>query len=176
MSTVSKFALSPTLRRRLLLGAGLLSTLWAAWQVSSEPGSSMATVERAARSVRSRPAKPGAVVAPVLTLQWPERAERYAPVTDLFSPPPLPALAAVLTPLAPVEPPLPVLKAKYVGRLDDGDNKQVFLSEEKDRVIAVKVGQNLADGWQLTAMDTKQLVFRHLTTGHEQTLPIGTSP
>jgi hypothetical protein len=176
MTSPSTFNLSPVMRRRALLVAGLLFTLWATWQVSSEPGSGTATVERTAPTPRSSSTAKPTAAAPVLTLQWPERDERYATVTDLFSPPPPPVIAAGSLPVVPVVPPLPVLKVKYMGRLEDGDNRQVFLSEDKDRVIAAKVGQNVADGWQLTAMDAKQLVFRHLATGHEQTMPIGTSP
>ena len=99
---------------------------------------------------------------------------QHQPVADLFSlaPPPVVIARATSQP----SPPMPVFKFKYVGQLDAEDNHQAFLADDKDQVITVKVGQTLADGWQLTTMNEKQLNFRNTITGQEHTMPTGTLP
>lgn len=163
-----KFALNPISRRRLLLWAGLLFTLWATWQVSQDEPAPKVVAERNARHA---PAKPAAPVSK-LPLIWPVRTDTQAPVTDLFSP--APPAVPVAPPVAPVAPAKPVFKLKYIGHLLAGDNSHAFLADEQDRVITAKVGQAVGDEWQLTAMTDKQLVFRHTPTGQENTLQIGT--
>lgn len=93
-------------------------------------------------------------------------------VSDLFSPPPLPAVAPRAA--VPQGPAQPVFNLKYIGHLLDGDNSQAFLADEQDRVTTAKVGQTVGNEWQLTAMTASQLVFRHAATGQEHTLQIGT--
>jgi hypothetical protein len=62
-----------------------------------------------------------------------------------------------------------------MGQLDGGDNNHVFLTDAKDIVITAKVGQTVADEWQLETMDSTHLVFRHIASGHKQTMLIGTT-
>ena len=177
MNTAQASVFNPALNRRVLLLAGLAFALWASWKVSTDDAVD-ATVAPRTAATQLRVAKPTAA-SPASALDWPVREAQQRPVADLFSLP-LPPSTASATPIAPVATPLPVLTVKYVGRIEGDDNQQVFLTDSKDKnkdkVMSVKVGQAVADGWQLAAMDSKQLVFRHIATGHEQTMPIGTPP
>lgn len=163
--------MTPILRRRLLILVGLVFTLWATWKVSAEDTTDTTVSERIAPAPR-RVGSKAPPVAPTLALDWPTRADQRQPVADLFSLAPAPV--APNSAALPAGPPVPVLTLKYVGRLDGGDNNHAFLADAQDQVITVKVGQTVADGWQLTAMDSKQLVLRHIASGHEQTMLIGT--
>jgi len=163
-----KSSLNPAARRRLFLFAGLVFTLWAAWQVSQDAPAPKLVSERTARRV---PAKP-AVSDPVLPLLWPTRSDAELPITDLFSPPPPPVVAATI--VAPTGPLPPVFSLKYIGHLTNGDNRHVFLADDQDRVTTAKVGQTVGNEWLLTAITTSQVVFRHTVTGQERSLQIGT--
>lgn len=164
-------AINSTLRRRLLLLAGLIFALWASWKVSNDETPQKAASERTAPWQHRATSKAPPVV-PSLPLDWPTRVDQTQPVADLFrlAPPPTTGLPTGLL----ATPAMPVLNLKYVGRLDGSDNSHVFLADSKDQVITAQVGQAVTDGWQLAAMDSKQLVFRHTATGQEQTMLIGT--
>ena len=163
--------LDPTLRRRLLLLAGLLFTLWASWKVGSGDGTDQsATVEPA--PVQRRLPGPASAAAPALPLAWPQQPDPRRPVADLFSLP-LPPAPISQTVTAVPSPPLPVFRLKYMGRLDGIGAGSVFLTDATDRVISVKVGQAVGDDWVFAAMDARQLVFRHGPTGQEQKISIG---
>ncbi|MDD5029942.1 MAG: hypothetical protein PHH58_10650 [Rhodoferax sp.] len=168
-----KPSLTPDTRRRLLLLAGLLLTLWATWQVSQDAPAPSVVAERSTRRAPARPSAP----ASALPLVWPERAERtdaQRPITDLFGPaPPLAVAASAALPAGPAK---PEFKLKYIGHLIDGANSHVFLADAQGQVVTAKVGQAVGGDWQLTAMTDQQLVFRHTPTGQENTLQIGTSP
>lgn len=164
-------ALTPVLRRRLLILAGLIFTLWATWQVSKDEPAPTVVAGPSASNRRAANNKPLPPV-PTLALVWPTRADPQPPIADLFSlaPPVLPVQAA-----APASgPAAPVFNLKYVGRLDQSDNSQAFLADAKDQIVVVKVGQTVDNDWQLTAINAQQMVFRHTTTGQVHTLQIGT--
>lgn len=174
MTTVPTFSLNPVRSRRLLILAALGFTLWACWKVSKDDVPSIA-VSKNTNLTQRRVGSKELAAAPSFALNWFNRSDPKSTVVDLFTlvPPP---------PLAPASvsqqalPPAPVLALKYIGQLDGSDTQHVFLTDGKEQVIAVKVGQSVADGWQLTAMNSKQLVFRHTATGHEQTMLIGSFP
>ena len=169
-----KFGLDHTLRRRLLLLAGLLFTLWASWKVGSGDGSDKpATVQPAA--AQRRMAGPASAAAPALPLAWPQPADTRRPVADLFSLPLPPAPKAQTVTAAP-SPPSPVFRLKYMGRLDGIGGGSVFLTDATDRVISVKVGQTVGDDGVFAEMDARQLVFRHGPTGQEPKISIGALP
>lgn len=164
-------AINPVLRRRLLLLAGLIFALWASWQVSHDE-TALDTVSERTAPLQRRVVSKAPPVAPAYQLDWPARADQRQPVTDLFNLPQPPALAGPAAGSL-AAPPVPLLKLKYVGRLDGSDNNHVFLADAQDRVISTKVGETVADGWQLLTMDSKQLIFRHTASGHEQTILTG---
>jgi hypothetical protein len=163
--------LTPILRRRLLLLTAVIFTLWASWKVGNDDSVEKTVVESAIPS-RYRSSSKTITAAPALTLNWGARAEKSLPVADIFSLVPPVALpsSAVVAP-----PPAPELKLKFMGQLDGGDNNHVFLTDAKDIVITAKVGQTVADEWQLETMDSTHLVFRHIASGHKQTMLIGTT-
>lgn len=153
------------LRRRALLAAGLIFALWASWKVGDD--------DTAPKSLSTQTSLRGAKVktpgpAQTFDLQWPERPQQQETVVDLFAPPPpLPAAAP------PSIPAPPVLGLKYMGRLDDGGNSHAYLADAQNRVFTAKAGEDVADGWRLSAIDSKKLMFRHMATGHEQTISTG---
>ena len=167
-------ALTPLLRRRLLIVAGLIFTLWATWQVSQDEAAPTVVAGPAVSNRRAANSKPLPPV-PTLALVWPARADPHPPIADLFSlaPPVLPVVAAQ-APAPPSQPAAPAFNLKYVGSLDQGDNNQAFLADAKDQIVVVKIGQTVDNFWQLTAINAQQLVFRHTATGQEHTLQIGT--
>ena len=164
-------AISPNLGRRLLILTGLIFALWTSWKVSSDEASPKLASERAAPAPRRTGSKAQPAVPP-LPLEWPKRVDQRQPVADMFDLPVPPAMGPPVAVQATST--VPPLKLKYIGRLDGGDHADVFLTDAKDQVMLVKVGEDIADGWKLTAMDTKQLVFRHKASGQEQTMQIGT--
>ena len=161
------------LRRRIFLLAGLAFALWATWRVSSDEIADKPAAERAEPTQRRSATKP--TPAAVAKLEWPARAEHPQAIADLFDQPVNPRSAASAAPV-PVPAPIPVLKLKYMGRLAGTDNDSVFLADAQDKVIQAKLGQALVDGWQLTVVEPKQLVFRHAASGQEQTMTIGALP
>ncbi len=161
-----------TVRRRLVLTAGLTFALWAAWQVSQdEPAANVQLVEQRSPTTRRVPAKPLAA-ASVPALVWPTQGSQVVSMGDLFSPVVVPVTKPPAPP--PVAPPGPVFTYKYVGRLDDGVNSHAFLSSAQDQMVVVKAGQPVDSEWQLSTIGSQQLVFRHIATGQEHTLQIGT--
>lgn len=163
-----KLHMNPPAHRRLLLFAGLVFTLWATWQVSQDAPAPKVVSERTARRAPAKPAAPDIA----LPLLWPIRSDAPLPVTDLFSPPPLPVVVAAI--VAPMGPAAPVFSLKYIGHITDGENSHVFLADDQDRVTTAKVGQTVGNEWLLTTMTASQVVFRHTVTGQERPLQIGT--
>ena len=155
------------LRRRLLLLAAVLFTLWALWQVrdADEPVS------------RSAPARRSGIDAPAASvvveygklLSLPERAKATEPVRDLFQLPQPPAPPPLPRAPAPVAPPLPFA---YLGGITDADGTQVFLSEGGSTLVA-KPGGRLAGGWLLEAAEPGRLVFNYEALQQRQTLATG---
>ena len=165
-----KLHMNPLARRRLLLFAGLVFTLWATWQVSQDAPAPKLVSERTARRAPTKPAAPD----PALPLLWPTRSDAPPPVTDLFSPPPPPPPAVAAAIVAPMGPAAPGFSLKYIGHITDGENSHVFLADDQDRVTTAKVGQTVGNEWLLTTMTASQVVFRHTVTGQERPLQIGT--
>ncbi|MEI8324522.1 MAG: hypothetical protein WCH44_04005 [Betaproteobacteria bacterium] len=167
-------SINSVLRRRLLLAAALIFAVWASWEVSIDNTAQKTGSPRSAPPRRSQgiPATPAAAtIEPTLSGKWPLQADPHERVVDLFSiPAPLPLAGAFGAGAAAG---VPVLKLTYVGRLLGNSNDRVFLSDAQDRVISTQVGDSVGDGWKLTAMESKQLVFRHAATGQEQTMQIG---
>ncbi len=162
-----------TLRRRLTLMVGLGLTLWAAWQVSQdEPVAAVKLVEQRSPVARRVPVKP-LVAASVPALVWPVQGSQTVSIVDLFSPVVVPVAKA--PPAPPATPAGPVFSYQYIGRLDDGANSHAFLSGAQDQMVVVKAGQPVDSQWQLSSIGSQQLVFRHIATGQEHTLQIGTS-
>jgi hypothetical protein len=165
-----KSSLTTAWRKRLLV-ATLVFTLWGIWEVSREVPVTAVVAERTERTTRRPPAKP--VVLPALPLVWPSPPVVPPVVTDLFSPPPPPAAARSAS--APRVAALPTFVYKYVGHLHTGDARYIFLADAQDRVTTAKVGQAVDNDWLLKAETPTELTFRHVSTGQQQILQIGTN-
>ena len=168
--------MAPENRRRILLLAVLVLTLWATWQVSTDPADPAGLAESTSRA-KPRSSKP-VVSAEVSSLEWPQRTSEEQPVKDLFgaatqpsavNPAVLPA-ATLSAPPAPQAP----FTVRYIGQVEDSGVSQVFLTDPQNQLHSALAGKTLIDGWQLLSMTPQELLFRHLATGQEQTLTIGT--
>lgn len=156
------------LRRRLLLLAAALFTVWAVWQVreADEPTSRSAPVRRTATVTTVASALPDSAAA----MSLPTRAKLTEPVQDLFQlpqpPAPPPPPKRDTTPMAP---PLPF---GYLGAISDAGGTQVFLSEGGGTLVA-RPGTRLTGGWLLEAVEPGRLVFNYEALQQRQTLATG---
>ena len=155
------------LRRRLLLLAAVLFTLWALWQVrdADEPISHSAPARRV--GVDAPVAGMAPESGPLMSL--PERAKVTEPVRDLFQLPPPPAPPPLPRARAAVAPPLPFA---YLGGISEAGGTQVFLSEGGSTLV-VKPGSRLAGGWLLEAVEPGHLVFNYEALQQRQNLATG---
>ena len=167
-----------TRRRRLVLVAALLLTLWAAWEVSQpQPDQEPARRKRsdqepAAIALKRAPAARQAPLVPTLSgdLRFPDRREVVAPVTDLFEipGPPPPRLEESGKMAAALAPPLPYV---YLGRLEEAGRKQIYLAEGSvTRVVGA--GARLAGGWRLESIEAGRVIFVYEPLGQRQSLQI----
>lgn len=111
-----------------------------------------------------------------------ERTKASASAPDLFAsqalaapaaaPAKLAASAASAPPPAPVPPALPF---RYLGRLENGERKVVFL-ERGQNLYSVSVGDTLDNTYSVEAISPASVTFRHLTLGEVQTLAIPATP
>ena len=163
--------MNAALRRRLVLMAALLLTLWAVWEVSQPVEAEQKQAEGSAPSLKRLPTHRPAAVETVFSgeLRFPTRPQYEAPVTDLFelpAPPALPTPASL--PAQPVAPPLPYV---YLGRLEEGGKKKIFLAEGSATTV-VAAGARLSGGWSLESIDPGHLVFVYEPLGQKQSLQI----
>jgi len=120
---------------------------------------------------------PAALKEEPLDLEALERRKVSGTVPDLFEhrapTPPAPVrIAVVAPPPTPVAPPLPF---RYLGRLDDGERRAVFLEEGKN-VYSVAVGDMIDQRYRIERITDTAVTFRHVLLGTEQTLPIPKAP
>ena len=169
-------SITPERRRRILLVAGLVLTLWATWQVSTDSTTAPTGVAENTTRVKQRSNKTTAA-AEVATLQWPQRNSDEALVKDIFNQATVPVTAKNVLPLLPVSAPPAAqapLTVRYIGRINASDARHVFLADAQNQLLSAEAGKTVIDGWQLISATEQQLQFRHLATGQEQTLSIGT--
>lgn len=158
------------LRRRLLLLAGALFTVWAVWQVreADEPAAHPMPGRRAASASQT----PGALPESAVAMSLPARPAITEPVRDLFQlpqPPAPPPVARVSTPTAP---PLPFV---YLGGISDASGTQVFLSEGSS-ILVTRQGSRLTGGWLLETVEPGRLVFNYEALQQRQVLSTGGRP
>jgi hypothetical protein len=157
------------LRRRLVLFLGMAFTLWAAWQVSqNEPAPNIVAERTSPKRIVQKPPK----VTPNLPLTWPaDLAGSPVNVTDIFSPVSPPALPKPVAP--PPDTVVHQFNLTYFGRLDGTDQHVVFLTNAQEKISTVKVGDWVDGDWQLTTLETHQLVFTQQPSGQTHTLQTG---
>lgn len=163
--------------RHLLLALALAATLAAVWQSRKEGAVDDDSVVAATpRHVAPVTAHVTAAITPAdKTAASAEPAARFAASgPDLFppqswKPPPAPAPVVVVPP--PPPPQAPPLPFKYIGRWDAGDGESIFLAEG-DRVVSVRVGQNLAQ-WHLDSINAGGMMFTFIPLQQQRQLRFG---
>lgn len=164
------------LRRRIVLGALLLSTLgatyWASRLDQAEPAPNVGkkrrvqvAADRTAQAVK--PGEASEAAGPVDDLLLVRREDYTGNADDLFAsrswrPPPPPAPPPVV--IKPTAPPLPF---KYVGRLEEGDGQTVFLSQGNG-VRTVKAGDTLDGSYRVDAITPAGVEFTYLPLNEKQ--------
>lgn len=163
--------MSELLRRRIILGAALMFTLWAVWQVSRQdeavrPSKDAGMASKRAVQTRQPPSTPTFSDG----LRLPERPGSSSPVRDIFELPKPPAPPSVaISKDAAVAPPLQYV---YLGRIEEGGQTQIFLGDA-DKAFVAKMGAKLPNGWTLESMEAGRLNFSYEPLGQKQTLQIG---
>ncbi len=157
-------------RRRLLLLAAALFTVWAVWQVreADEPAARPVPARRAGIASRAAEALPESDAA----MSLPARPTRTDPVRDLFQLPQPPAPPPVTRVTTPTAPPLPFV---YLGGISDASGAQVFLSEGSSTLVA-RQGSRLTGGWLLETVEPGRLVFNYEVLQQRQVLSTGGRP
>lgn len=162
-------------RRRWLLGAALVASIAAALLVQG-PESELAPKRgpRAAVESSDQGARTASAVGkeqPVAPTALSFVREEYATETeDLFPPrswrPPPPPPAK---PPPPSAPPLPF---QYMGKLEEGGQTLVFLSQQQ-RTLAVRQGETVDGVYRVDRISPESIVFVYLPLKQKQSLQLG---
>lgn len=176
--------LSPKTRRWVLLAAAPLVAVAALRSNAPE--------EEAALRVASPPRATGAAAegsrtggsaTPGLDLRrlhnLPRRHMSEQPPLDPFAveapkSPQAPPAAVEAAPPPPPPPQAPPLPFRFIGRQDANGVVHVFLEQQNEAHI-VKLGDTVADGWRLDAVDERALTFTYLPLGQQRRLDIGSA-
>lgn len=176
-------AAAPGGRRTLWLGAALLASLLAAQWVSGEDGATDLEQPEEETSLRkqTRPAQKEASnekarETEVLGLERLERRKFSAQAGDIFraqswAPPPPPRSEAEKN----QPPPPPPLQFKYLGKIIEGEETQIFLALA-ERNYVVKPGENINSQYRLDAVNDQAITVTYLPLNAKQilaTAPLG---
>ncbi|MCO6056676.1 secretion system X translation initiation factor [Pseudomonas sp. MOB-449] len=106
--------------------------------------------------------------------------EAAVPVADLFAsqswyvaPPPPPVLAAAPPP-PPARPTAPPLPFKFIGKLDDRQQLQVFLLRG-EQVLVVREGDLIDKTYKVQHIDPERMTLVYLPLDIAQTLAVGSA-
>lgn len=152
-----------------VLAVALLAGWWANRTTEPEAPPLPATSPSPAGTPPAKPARP---------LPPAQKAEEApaAPekIVDIFAvrtwePPPPPLAAATQQQQAP---PLPF---RFMGRIAEPGQPQVFLLVQGDRVLPVKLGDRIGGAYRLEKSEGGQLFFRYRPMNVVQTLSVGTN-
>ncbi|MDN3577339.1 hypothetical protein QWZ03_11235 [Chitinimonas viridis] len=148
----------------------------------AEVATPSSTVEVVAAPVSSQPATP-----PLRTAVAPagqhSQVAMPAMAANPFAPrnwqaPPLPVVTpapVVVAPALQVEPAgPPPLPFKFMGRLHDGGEQVVYLSQGEQTLIA-RVGETLGATYKVLGLDAQRIEFEYLPTGDKQQLALPAS-
>jgi len=117
--------------------------------------------------------------APALELERLERRKASGRVPDLFATP-IPAAAKVRTaaaksaqpaPVVAVAPPLPPIPYRYLGRMEDGERRIVFL-EKGPVVLTAAAGDTIEGIYRIESVSETAIAFRHIARDTVQTLQV----
>lgn len=153
-------------RRHALFGLALAATLAATWwasQVEEEPAETPAEHPEAARPRRA--AAPAAPAPTLAGLDAPRAMPADSP--ELFQPrslqPPPPS------PPPPPPPQAPALPFRFVGALEEGGERAVFLLEGT-QVLMVRAGDQLGGQYRVERITPTSVEFTYLPLKQRQTL------
>lgn len=163
----------PGQRRKLWLGGALLATLLATQWVSGEDGNADPVSATSQKSDPKTEARAVEDETGQLELERLQRRKFSPQAGDIFSgktwiPPPSAAAAAAAA-MKPQPPSPPPLLFKYLGKLTDGDETQVFLALA-DRNYVVKPGEVINDQYRIDAVNDQTITFTYLPLNARQTL------
>ncbi|WP_284196769.1 hypothetical protein [Chitinimonas prasina] len=148
----------------------------------AEVATPSSTVEVVAAPVSRQPTTPSPRTQEASTGQ-PGQVAMPAMAANPFAPrnwqaPPLPVVTptpVVVAPALPVEPAgPPPLPFKFMGRLHDGGEQVVYLSQGEQTLIA-RVGETLGATYKVLGMDAQRIEFEYLPTGDKQQLALPAS-
>lgn len=152
------------MRRQSLVWITLLLTLMACWWVDRQE-------QETAPVAYVKPSN----IAPVIASKAPKvlvkvpaqppllRQADTSPLVDLFSPLTMPTEIASAT--APANIPEPVNPYTYDGRVLDGTQWIVFLTDGTNQ-FSLREGERFADGWKVRRLTEHQLVLQNGKTQH----------
>lgn len=170
--------------RTILLIAGLAATLGAVyWASTLQTDEAVEAVARPATRVRASEAAPAPRVTAEVDLSRLQRPRALEPAGDLFVPQdfrpvtPLPKRqiaqpAAAVAPPPPPPPQAPPLPFAYLGKLAEGAETKVFLTQG-DRNLVVKSGDVIDNTYRVDEIGETMVVMTYLPLSVKQTLPIG---
>lgn len=146
--------------RQAITWVGLALTLLACWWVNKQDQQQQKTaliaeakpVDNVAHSKKPTVIYASKTQAPLLL-----RPADTAPPVDLFSPLPVPVDAAAAQP---VSPPAPVNPYNYEGRMRDGAQWIVFLTDGTQQ-FSVREGEQVANGWKVSRLNEHTLVLNN---------------
>jgi hypothetical protein len=172
-------------RRQVILGLALAGTLTAVWWVSGmdedtdapspahRPRGAMANSTQAGtRRAASRGHAPDASAQSRLLAELAQRQRAHEPLPELthnpfaaasFDPPPPKA--------EPPKPSAPPLRYKFIGKLAEGKDYTVFLSDGDNMVVAHQ-GDTLNDTYRVKAITENAIQFEYLPLNTVQTLSL----
>jgi hypothetical protein len=174
--------LSPKTRRWILLAAAPLVAV-AALRSNGPEDETTTRREPAPTRAASGASRSGETATPSLDprrLQnLPRRHASEQPPVDPFAvalppPPPAPPAALMAPPPPPPPPQAPPLPFRYIGRQEANGVVMVFLEQQNETHI-VKLGETVADGWRLDALDERSATFTYLPLGQQRRLDIGSA-
>lgn len=153
-------------RRQAVLALALAATLGAVWWASTLEQEDAADSAPAARRSEARPSRPAAAPAPSLaSLEAPRPALAEPPALfqprSLQPPPPPP-------PPAP-KPQAPALPFRFVGAVEEGGERAVFLLEGT-QVRMVRAGEQLGSQYRVERITPAFIEFTYLPLNQRQTL------
>jgi hypothetical protein len=101
--------------------------------------------------------------------EYADETENLFPARSWRPPPPPPPAAAEVKPPPPSAPPLPF---QYLGKLQEGEQTVVFLSQQ-ERTHTVRQGDTLAGVYRVERITPESMVLVYLPLKQAQTLPLG---
>jgi hypothetical protein len=164
-----------------VLVVALAAAALAAWRIQPSAHEPLEIVSSERSVAATRPAATAATgssqLSTVLSIRPRDRVDKdparlFDEPTWVQAPPPPAAVAVMAPPPPPALPAAPPLPFRLLGRYSDGATPAVFL-QFNDQNLVVRVGDSVADSYQVESLDDNNLTLLHLPTQQRQTLNLG---